>query len=116
MEVAFISVDAQDRAQAGKNLYDVPFALLSDQDLVAHKAFNVANMLDGAGVERLKGYGLDIEVWSKRKHHGIAIPSMFLIDAQSRGGNVLWAHAEKNYKTRPKLDDVLTATTKLLPK
>jgi peroxiredoxin len=47
-----------------------------------------------------------VERWSKRKHHKIAIPSIFLID---KSGVVRFAHAAHDYKTRPKTEALLEA-------
>lgn len=99
-----VSVDELDGNLATKDAYDVPFPVLSDPDAEVHTAYNVVNELDDAGVERLKGFGLDIERWSKRKHHKIAIPSIFLIDED---GVVQFAHAAHDYKSRPKTDKLL---------
>lgn len=71
---------------------------------MAHKAFNVLNQLDEAGVKRLEGYGIDLEAHSGQKHHTIAIPSIFIIDAK---GKVAWAHADTEYKTRPSAKQLL---------
>lgn len=91
--------------------YTVPFPLLSDPDLSAHEAFKVVNALDEAGVQHLAKLGIDLERWSKRKHHKIAIPSLFLIDKER---TVRWAHAARDYKTRPKESDVLEAIAKVI--
>lgn len=99
-----VSVDELDGNLVTKDAYEVPFPVLSDPDATVHTAYAVVNELDDAGVERLKGLGLDIERWSKRKHHKVAIPSMFLIDQQ---GLVQFAHAAHDYKSRPKTEKLL---------
>ena len=71
-----------------------------------HDAYKVANELDEAGVKRLKGFGIELERWSKRRHHKVAIPSIFLID---KSGIVRFAHAAHDYKTRPKTEALLAA-------
>lgn len=93
--------------------YDVPFALLSDVDASAHKAFKVANTLNEAGVKRLEGFNIFIERWSGQDHNTVAIASMFLIGKDRK---VLWAHAAHDYRTRPKTDDVIAAVKKAVGK
>ena len=99
-----ISVDELDGNLDTRDAYDVPFPVLSDPEVKVHEAYRVVNELDDAGVDRLKGFGIDIEYWSKRKHHKIAIPSMFLIDQK---GVVQFAHAAHDYKSRPKTEKLL---------
>lgn len=107
-----VSVDELDGNLVTRDAYEVPFPVLSDPDVEVHEAYRVVNELDDTGVERLKGFGLDIERWSKRKHHKIAIPSMFLVDQE---GVVQFAHAAHDYKSRPETDallEVLAASRK----
>ncbi len=84
----------------------VSYPLLSDQDLKAHKIFNVLNTLDEQTMVRYRKFNLDIDTWSSRKHHTLAVPSLFLINEQLE---VLWAHAAVDYKTRPTVEQVLKA-------
>ena len=99
-----ISVDRPDAAEVTRNAYEVPFPVLSDPDLKAHEAFNVVLQLDVAGVARLGKYGYDIEEWSGKDHHKMAVPAVFLV----RDGKVAWAHVARDYKTRPSTEQLLT--------
>ena len=78
-----------------------------------HDAYKVTNALDEKGVERLKKLNIDIERWSKRKHHKIAIPAIFLVGKDKK---VKWAHAAKDYKTRPDFDALVAELKKLTAK
>jgi len=100
-----ISVDRPDAAAVTRNVYEVPFPVLSDPELKAHEAFNVVLQLDAAGVARLAKYGHDIEKWSGKDHHKMAVPAVFLV----RDGKVAWAHVARDYKTRPSAEQLLTA-------
>ena len=100
-----ISVDRPDAAAVTRNAYEVPFPVLSDPGLKAHEAFNVVLQLDAAGVARLAKYGHDIEKWSGKDHHKMAVPAVFLV----RDGKVAWAHVARDYKTRPSTEQLLTA-------
>lgn len=100
-----ISVDRPDASAVTQNAYDVPFPVLSDPDLRAHEAFNVVLQLDAAGVGSLAEYGYDIEQWSGRDHHRMAVPGVFLV----RDGKVAWAHVARDYKTRPSTEQLLAA-------
>ena len=100
-----ISVDRPDAAAVTRKAYEVPFPVLSDPDLKAHEAFNVVLQLDAAGVARLAKYGHEIEKWSGKAHHKMAVPAVFLV----RDGKVAWAHVARDYKTRPGVEQLLTA-------
>ena len=100
-----ISVDQPDAAAVTRNAYEVPFPVLSDPHLKAHDAFNVVLQLDAAGVARLEKYGHDIEKWSGKDHHKMAVPAVFLV----RDGKVAWAHVARDYKTRPSTEQLLAA-------
>ncbi len=102
----FVSVDEVDGALVTEQAYDVPFPLLSDPDLKAHQAFSVVQEVPPDGMKMLAKYGISLERWSKRKHHKIAVPSIFLLDSQRK---VLWAHADRNHRRRPKMEQILAA-------
>jgi len=99
-----ISVDRPDAAAVTRNAYEVPFPVLSDPDLKAHEAFNVVLQVGVAGVAGLALYGHDIEKWSGKDHHKMAVPAAFLV----RDGKVAWAHVARDYKTRPSAEQLLT--------
>ncbi len=99
-----ISVDSPEEAAKMNAAYDIPFPVLSDPDLEAHKAYNVVQQVDDATFKQYKEAGLDLERASGRTHHVVAVPSAFLIDAN---GVVRWAHADKDYKTRPSTKQLL---------
>lgn len=109
-----VSVDDVDEAAKTQATYTIPFPVLSDPDLAAHRALRVAHYADEAEVAKLRGFGIDIERSSGRKHHTIAIPSIFIIDVE---GVVRWAHADRDYKVRPSTEQLLAAIDALeLPK
>ncbi|KIG19432.1 Peroxiredoxin [Enhygromyxa salina] len=104
--IAAISVDRADESAKTKATYTIPFPVLSDPDLDAHQAYRVTHEVSQPELEKLRGFGINLEAASGRTHHTIAIPSMFLIDSQ---GAVRWAHADKDYKVRPATDSLLAA-------
>jgi peroxiredoxin len=105
-----VSVDRVEESARTQATYTIPFPVLSDPDLAAHRAFRVVHHADEAEVERLRGFGLDIERASGRDHHDFAIPSIFVID---RDGIVRWAHADPDYRVRPTTAQILAAIDSL---
>lgn len=105
-----VSVDRAAEAAKTQASYTIPFPVLSDPDLTAHRAFRVVHRADEAEIARLKSFGHDIEAASGRDHHEFAVPSIFVIDA---GGVVRWAHADPDYRTRPSVAQLLAAIDSL---
>jgi peroxiredoxin len=101
-----ISVDRAEESARTQATYAIPFPVLSDPGLVAHRAFHVVHQVDKAEFARLQGYGIDLEKASGSQHHVIAVPSLFVIDGK---GTVRWAHADTDYKTRPSTAQILAA-------
>ena len=105
-------VDSAEESEKTRARYSIPFPVLSDPELTAHRAFRVIHQADEAEVKRLKGFGMDLERASGKDHHFIAIPSIFLIDEH---GVVRWAHADPDYKVRPSIVQILAAIDALKP-
>ncbi len=101
-----ISVDRPEESAKTQATHAIPFPVLSDPDLVAHRAFNVVHHAEDAEVARLKGFGIDLERASGKQHHEIAVPSLFLIDQK---GVVRWSHADEDYKVRPSTQQIIAA-------
>jgi peroxiredoxin len=107
-----ISVDRPDASSLAQRRYEIPFPVLSDPDLHAHQAFKVVLDVDAATVKKYQGYGIDLEQWSGRDHHKIAVAAVFLLDSD---GVVQWAHASKDFKTRPSPEQLLAVIDGLAP-
>ncbi len=101
-----VSVDRIEEAAQTQATYTIPFPVLVDPDLATHHAFRVAHHVDDAELQRLKGFGIDLEAASGQTHHTIAIPSLFLIDPK---GIIRWAHADTDYTVRPSPAQILAA-------
>ena len=99
-----ISVDEADASSLVQNTYEIPFPVLSDPDLHALEAFRVTMKVDDALLDRYKEYGIDLQAWSGRSDHKIAVPSVFFVDED---GIVLWAHSDRNYRVRPSPQQLL---------
>jgi len=101
-----LSVDEVHGAVLLEKTYNIPFPVLSDPDLIAHKIFQVVLTVDEATVKRYRNeFDIDLEVWSERQHHQIGIPGFFLID---KAGIVQWRHVNRDYKVRPSAEQLLS--------
>jgi len=111
VSLVLVSVDRIEESARTSATYEIPFAVLSDADLAAHRAFRVLQEVDAPTLERLQGMGIDLEAASGRDHHTIAVPSVFLI----RDGVVVFRHVEPDYRTRPSVPQLLAAIDGLAP-
>jgi len=101
-----VSVDKPDAEAKTKATYAIPFPVLSDSDATMIEAFHVVNKVDADTNAKMKGFGVDLEGYSGKAHHEIAVPSLFLID---RTGVVRWAHSDPDFKVRPSTAQILAA-------
>ena len=105
-----ISADKPDAAMLAKKAYEIPFPVLSDPELAAHKAFNVVYRLEDKFIPVYKDYGIVLSDWSGKDHQMFAVASVFILDST---GKVLWAHSSHDYKTRPSVEQLIDVIKKL---
>jgi peroxiredoxin len=105
-----ISVDRPEEAARTRASYSIPFPVLSDPDLAAHRAWRVVHEVGSEEYGRLASFGIDLERASGRQHHAIAVPALFVVDAS---GVVRWGHADPDYKVRPSIAQLLAVLDRL---
>lgn len=106
-----ISADRPEGAALAQTGYEIPFPVLSDPDLSAHRAFNVVLTVDESTQQKYRGFGIVLEDWSGRDHGSIAVASAFIVD---RNGRILWSHSALDYKTRPSVDQLIAVAKRIL--
>ncbi|MGH8132950.1 MAG: peroxiredoxin-like family protein [Steroidobacteraceae bacterium] len=106
-----ISVDQPSQEAKTQAKHRIPFPMLSDSKLLAHKAFNVVHVPGEAEQRALTGYGVDLTAYSGESHKSFAVPSIFLID---RAGIVRFAHIDQDYRTRPSIPQMLAVAGSML--
>lgn len=93
-----ISVDLPAQEALTQAKQGVPFPMLSDPKLSAHKAFKVVHVPGEEELKKFEQYKLDLTAYSGETHRSYAVPSIFFID---RSGTVRFVHIDEDYKTRP---------------
>jgi peroxiredoxin len=96
--VVAISPDRPEKMTKSLEVKDLGYALYSDSDLVAARAFGIAFQLDAATVAKYSGFGIDLEDASGNDRHQLPVPSVFLVE---RGGTIRWVYANPDYTVRP---------------
>ena len=104
VQPVLISVDEPDKTAMLSAQYSIPFPVLSDPDLTAHREFNVVLELDEATLSRYEEYGIELAAWSGMDHNAIAVASVFIVGTK---GEILLSHAPEDYSARPSIDQLL---------
>ena len=85
---------------------DLSYTLLSDAPLHAARAFGIAFEVDAETVARYRRAGIDLEEASGQTHHGLPVPSVFVVDAE---GVIRFTHSNPDYKVRLAPEKLLAA-------
>jgi peroxiredoxin len=109
IQLIAVSVDVPNEGAKTQAKAGVPFAMLSDPTLVAHRAFGVVHETNAIEATAMKGFGIDLAAYSGQDHNDFAIPSLFLVV----GGVVRFAHVDNDYQTRPSGKQMLAIADKL---
>jgi len=97
-QLIVVSPDSPPHAAETVRRHGLEFPVLSDQDVVAAKAFGVAFRLDEKALREYEAdFGVDIEAASGRTHHVLPVPSVFVIDRDRR---VRYQHANPAFRDR----------------
>jgi len=96
-QLVAVSPDSPKSTEENQTKNSIPFPVYSDSDLTAAKAFGLAFQVDGATVEKYKGFGIDLVAASGETHHSLPIPAVYIVDAN---GQVIYAHGDPNYRER----------------
>ncbi len=101
-----VSIDRPEKVAEAATAADFDYALYSDADAEAARAFGLAFRVDAETYEKLIGYGINLEEASGRDHHLLPVPAVFLIDREAR---IRFRHFNPNYKERLATDELLEA-------
>ncbi len=109
-EIVFISADQVDVLKPGledKTQSGFHYTLLSDNDLIAARAFGVAFRLDDELFSKyVNDFGHDLEGASGRTHHMLSVPATFVID---RKGVIQFSYVNPDYRVRLHPDVLVAA-------
>lgn len=96
-EMLFVSADRPAVLAPYLDEKQLEYVLLSDNDLVAARAFGVAFQVGDDYLARLAEHDIDIEAASGRTHHWLPVPATFVI---GRDGIIDFQYVNPDYKVR----------------
>ncbi len=106
-KLVVISVDSLDEASKTDNNENLDMTVISDSDASILKLYNVAYKVPGELVTKyINEYKIDLEKSSGKKHHLIAVPSVFVIN---KSGKIIFSHIDENYKVRVENSEIIEA-------
>lgn len=107
VDVVAISVDTAEAATLTAATWEIPFTVLADPGLEAHRAYDVVWTASGFETWMLKRTGADLQAWSGRDDGVTAWPAVFFV----QNGVVTWGHVDQALKERPSIEQLLSAVT-----
>jgi peroxiredoxin len=101
-----ISPDRPEELRRTRDEQSLTYTLVSDSSGAAMKAFGIGFVLDDATTTKYAGFGIDIDKASGESHHGLPVPSVFIVDG---AGSIQFAYAHPDYRVRVPSEVVLAA-------
>ena len=86
--------------------HQLDFTLVSDPDLKALTAYNLLAPVSDEVFQKYETKGFDLEGRAGRDHHIIAVPAVILIGQDKK---LRYQFADRNYKVRAPIDEILQA-------
>ena len=96
-EMMFISADRPEVLAPYLEEKELAYQLLSDNDLVAARAFGIAFQVGDDYLAKLAEHDIDIEAASGRTHHWLPVPATFVIGTD---GVIDFQYVNPDYKVR----------------
>ena len=96
-DLVFISADRPEVLAPYLEEKELAYQLLSDNDLVAARAFGVAFQVGDDYLAKLAEHDIDIEAASGRTHHWLPVPATFVIGTD---GVIDFQYVNPDYKVR----------------
>jgi len=80
------------------------FSIIQDNGYKIMKAYGVNYVVDDVMLERLKGYGVDLEKNNGNTDHVLPVPATYIID---RSGKIIFVHFDKDFRNRAAVSALL---------
>ena len=105
-QIVAVSPDRPAKLAESLQKHEVNYALMSDNEMAAARAFGVAFQVDDATLTKYQGYGIDLDDASGRNHHLLPVPAVFLVNTD---GKIVFQYVNPDYTVRLHPDVLLAA-------
>ena len=109
-ELILISPDRPAKLRETHEKYRIQGRFLSDSQMLAAQAFQVAYRVDEDTLSGLEKYGVDLEEASGENHHQLPVPAVFIARTD---GVIQFTYANPDYTARV-TPDMLLAVAKTI--
>ncbi len=105
-QLVAISPDRPEELRRTLDKHAMSYTLVSDHHAEAIKAFGIGFVLDAETTGKYAKFGIDIDQASGEQHHGLPVPSVFIIDG---AGTIQFEYVHPDYKVRVPSEVILAA-------
>ena len=100
-QIVAISVDLQENAAKTVEEEELGFTVISDPEAHLLELYNLVFQVPDDTVKQYEEYGIDLKAASGRDDHIISVSATYVID---QSGQIVYVHANRDYKIRSCLD------------
>jgi peroxiredoxin len=110
-QVLAITPDKPESLKASLDKHQINYTLLSDRTMKLVQAFGLAYKLDSTTLEKMKGFGVDLDGATGNSLHELPVPAAYVLDTK---GMIHFVYYNTDIKVRANPDDLMTAAKEAL--
>ncbi len=110
-QVLAITPDKPESLKASLNKHQINYTLLSDRTMKLVQAFGLVYKLDSTTLEKMKGFGVDLDGATGNSLHELPVPAAYVLDTK---GIIHFVYYNADIKVRVNPDDLMTAAKEAL--
>lgn len=110
-QVLAITPDKPESLKASLEKHAINYTLLSDRTMELTREFGLAYRLDGQTLEKMKGFGVDLEKSTGNSLHELPVPAAYVVDVK---GTVHFVYYNPDFKVRVDPGDLIKAAKEAL--
>jgi peroxiredoxin len=110
-QVLAITPDKPESLRASIDKHEINYTLLSDRTMDLTRQFGLAYRLDPATLEKMKGFGVDLDKATGNSLHELPVPAALVVDTK---GLIHFVYYNADIKVRVNPDDLMKAAKEAL--
>jgi peroxiredoxin len=110
-QVLAITPDKPESLRVSIDKHGINYTLLSDRTMDLTRQFGLAYRLDPETLEKMKGFGVDLDQSTGNSLHELPVPAAFVVDTK---GMIHFVYYNVDIKVRVNPDDLMAAAKEAL--
>src|SRR5665213_1932478 len=106
-----VTPDKPESLRASIDKHEINYTLLSDRTMDLTRQFGLAYRLDPVTLEKMKGFGVDLDKATGNTLHELPVPAAFVVDTK---GLIHFVYYNADIKVRVNPDDLMKAAKEAL--